>query len=105
MFIVRLWRGDVALVITYWVFGAVGGVALRLLSPAVTYEIMAHSTTMSVFDIQVLLYLWVAFLITYSVLFSSRSGEARISIELCAPPAKVTRHSRKALVYWALCPY
>jgi hypothetical protein len=67
MFIVRLWRGDVALVITYWVFGAVGGVALRLLSPAATYEIMAHSTTMSVFDIQVLLYLWVAFLITYSV--------------------------------------
>ena len=66
-FVVRLWHGDVSLAITYWVFGLLGGVALRLLSPAVTYEVMAHAQSMSAFDIQALLYGWTAIVFVYSI--------------------------------------
>jgi hypothetical protein len=66
-FVARLWRGDVSLAKTYWIFGVLVGVALRLLSPAVTYEVMSHARLMSAFDIRALLYGWAAIVIIYSV--------------------------------------
>jgi hypothetical protein len=66
-FVARLWRGDVSLGKTYWIFGVLVGVVLKLLSPAITYEVMSHASLMSTFDIQAILYGWAAIVILYSI--------------------------------------
>ncbi|MDQ0395384.1 hypothetical protein [Labrys monachus] len=55
--IVRLWRGDVPLAVTYWVFGVVVGAILRLALPGVTYLVFANAKNLSNFDVSAILYL------------------------------------------------
>jgi hypothetical protein len=68
-FVARLWRGDVSLGKTYWLFGVLAGFALRLVTWPVKYEVWSHAGSMSRFDILTLLYGWAALVILYSISF------------------------------------
>ena len=63
----KLWCGEIALVKTYWIYGALGSLAIRLLSPAITYLITSQSDKMSSFDVSVLTTIWFLIAISYSV--------------------------------------
>jgi hypothetical protein len=46
----KLWRGEIPLWQSYWIYGALVGVALRLLSPWLTYILVSNANSMSKFD-------------------------------------------------------
>ena len=68
--ILRLWNGDVSLAKTYWLYGVLGGVIFRLLSPWLTYLLASNVDNLSRFDEAIIRYAWSALLIFYSVLIS-----------------------------------
>lgn len=63
--IARLWRGDVSLAQTYWLYGAVGGTSLRLISPQVTYTLLSRNLSSD--TIVFFQYGWAAFVILYTL--------------------------------------
>lgn len=66
-FIVRLWNGEISLAKTYWLFGVLGGVVSRLLSPLITYVLTSNASSLSAFDIAAINYLWSGLVIGYFV--------------------------------------
>ena len=69
-FILRLWRGQVSLAKTYWLFGVLFGVIIRVASPGVTYLIFSNNEKLSAFDITALTDGWLVFIIAYSLFIS-----------------------------------
>lgn len=67
-FVGRLWNGDISLGETYWLFGVLGGLILRLLSRALTYVIAYNSPSLSAFDISLISDLWFALVMNYSII-------------------------------------
>jgi membrane protein implicated in regulation of membrane protease activity len=65
-YLVRLWRGEISLPLTYWVWGSLGCVALRLLSPGIVYLVFANASMMSQFDMQALLWGWTIISFVYT---------------------------------------
>ena len=63
----RLWRGELPLWQSYWIYGALGGLVLRFISPAITYFLVANSKSLSLFDIRAITYIWFAAVTFYTV--------------------------------------
>jgi len=66
-FFVKLWRGDVPLWKTYWLYGVLGGVIFRLLSPLLTYVLVLNANILSRFDILFVTYIFNSIIISYSL--------------------------------------
>ena len=80
-FILRLWRGDVPLWKTYWVYGSLVGFILSIAVRLVLYQYYYYAEDFSTFDRYVIAYLLVAFISLYSLLISLAFGEALINTE------------------------
>jgi hypothetical protein len=65
--IVRLWRGQVPLVQTYWLYTVLGSVALRIIAPYYTYILTSNATNLSAFDFQMFDYLWILLALAFTV--------------------------------------
>jgi hypothetical protein len=91
-----LWRGDVSLPKSYWLFGCLGGVAIRLLSPVIIYGVTSHAASMSNFDIQILIGAWF-------VLATLYSGFVLVAIWRSANKYRARFHSVYATLAQAAC--
>jgi hypothetical protein len=66
-FLVRLWRGQIPLGITYWLYGVVGALIIRFISPIITYIMAANASRLSELHISIVRYVWLAFVLAFSV--------------------------------------
>ena len=53
--IVRLWKGHVQLWKTYWLYGVLAGLIIRLLTPVVAYEVSYNVNSLSPFDVYLII--------------------------------------------------
>lgn len=68
--IVRLWRGDVPLWKTYWIYGALVGAILNILLTIWLYQRSYYAEAFSKFDQYFISYFFLAVIIVYSILIS-----------------------------------
>lgn len=66
-FLARLWRGQIPLGQTYWIYGVLGSIVIRIISPVIAYYMAANATSLSGFDIALIRYTWAAIAIAYSL--------------------------------------
>ncbi len=66
-FVKRLWRGEVSLPITYWIFGSIGSVVLTIASFSIAYLIAYNASSLGGFDIQFFNSLWLLFVYFYEI--------------------------------------
>jgi hypothetical protein len=97
-FVFRLWRGEIPLVKTYWIYGCLVGLVIRLISPALTYILVANSQSLSAFDVSFISYLWVLITVLYSVFILIAIWRSANKYELVKPTRRGNAGLAKASV-------
>jgi len=96
--IARLWRGDVSLPQAYWLYGCVGGVSFRLISPQVTYALVSHSQDLSSTAFDLLRYGWLAIYYCYTTFIFIAIWRSANNYALAKPEKKGNATVAKVMV-------
>jgi hypothetical protein len=83
--LLRLWRGDIALWKTYWLYGGLGGIIISVLAPLLTYILASNASLMSRFDLLVIYFLFFALVLIYTLIVSVGSWRSSSKYAILYP--------------------
>jgi hypothetical protein len=96
--IIRLWKGNVSLGKTYWLYGVLAGLIIRLISPLVTYGVSYNLSYLSTFDVSLIIYSWIAAVLLYSAFMSVSIWQSATKYKQSYPETKANGTLAQAAV-------
>lgn len=69
-FLMRLWRGDVGLGVTYWIFGVLVGIIIRIIYMQLMYDLGGAASSVSEQEIGIIGWIFISIASLYAALFS-----------------------------------